>query len=84
MQVLTFPSADSVDGFPTVMAGLIKDKALSIALPDLGFFQEGEYYRNRVNDSINNFKKIYDDLQPQHIRRSYGVTYSNNLQGRAS
>jgi hypothetical protein len=84
MQVLTFPDADSIAGFPGVFSGLIKDKALSIALPDLGFFNEGEYYRNRSNDGVSKFKKIYDDLQPEHIKRSYGVTYSNNLQTRAN
>ena len=82
MQVLTFPTADVVTGFPSIMAGLIKDKALSIALPDLGFFQEGEFYRVRASDAVTSMKKVYDDMQPEYIKRSGGMIYSNNLEGR--
>ena len=84
LRVLTFPDADDVSGFPSVMAGLIKDKSLSIALPDLGFFQEGEFYRVRAFDAIDKMKKVYDDLQPEHINRGTVMYTGNKLQGRAS
>jgi hypothetical protein len=82
LRVLTFPDADSVAGFPTIMGGMLKDKALSIALPDLGFFQEGEYYRNRCMDAVDKMKRVYDDLQPEYIKRAGVSRINTDLESR--